>query len=70
MQMHISFLQPESMLVWIIYELLHSLNFGHGLMVHINAYFACFMNKHHIFEDLYLYCIIQDMNKFVKLKRF
>jgi hypothetical protein len=35
-----------------MYELLHFLNFRHGLMVHINAYFACFINKHNIFEDL------------------
>jgi hypothetical protein len=34
-------------------ELLDFLNFTHGLMLHINAYFACFMNNH-IFEDLYL----------------
>jgi hypothetical protein len=43
MQMHISFLQPKSMLIW-IYVWINFLNFRHGLMVHmrINAYFACF----------------------------
>jgi hypothetical protein len=53
MQMRISFLQPESISFGYMYELLHFLNFGHGLMLHMNAYFACFMNKHHIFEDIY-----------------
>jgi hypothetical protein len=36
---------------------IYFLNYGHGLMVHISAYFACFTNKHNIFEDLYLFCI-------------
>jgi hypothetical protein len=40
-----------------MYELLHFLNFRHGLTVHINVYFASFMNKHNIFEYIYLYCI-------------
>jgi hypothetical protein len=31
-----------------MYELLLFLNCRHGLMVHINTYFACFMNKHNI----------------------
>jgi hypothetical protein len=39
-----------------MYELLDFLNFRRGLMAHINAYFACFMNKHNILEDLYLCC--------------
>jgi hypothetical protein len=58
MQMHISFLQRKSMLLGYTrtHELLHFLNFRHGLMEHINAYFACLINEHNIFEDLYLCC--------------
>jgi hypothetical protein len=37
-----------------MYALLHFLNFRHGLIVHIKAHFARFMNKRNIFEDLYL----------------
>jgi hypothetical protein len=37
-----------------MYELLQFLNFRHGLMLNINAYFACIMNKHSIFKDLYV----------------
>jgi hypothetical protein len=40
-----------------MYELLNFLNFRHGLMIHKNAYFACFMNKHNIFEGIYFCCI-------------
>jgi hypothetical protein len=54
MQMHISCLQKKLCLFGYMYELLHFLNFTHGLMVHVNAYFVCFMDKHNIFEDLYL----------------
>jgi hypothetical protein len=50
-----------------MYELLHSLNFSQGLMVHINAHFAFFMEKHNIYEDLYLCCIIIDYTTFLFL---
>jgi hypothetical protein len=64
MQKLISFLQQKlcSFGYTSMYELLHFLNFRHGLMVHINAYFACFMNRHIIFEDLYLCCIFSFWN--------
>jgi hypothetical protein len=57
MRMHISFLQPKRMLIWLYVWITSFLNFRHDLMVHINAYFACFMNKRNICEDLYVSCI-------------
>jgi hypothetical protein len=58
MRMHIYFLQPNPLLVTQhnMYELLHLLNFRHGLMMHINAYFACFMNNI-IFSKIYIYAV-------------
>jgi hypothetical protein len=40
-----------------MYELVHFLNSRLVLMVHMNAYFACFMNNYNILEDLYLCCM-------------
>jgi hypothetical protein len=56
MQMHISFLQPKSMPIWIYVRITSFLKSQTRFYVHIK-YFACFMKKHNIFEDLYLCCI-------------